>query len=87
MQMRSYSRKKSIFRREIVENFLVSNGKKIFSSRYVDLKFFKRVLSDEVLSGLSFGSTETGLACQLFFRKNDLSSSFEKFSLFHEIST
>ena len=69
MQMKTYSRKKAIFRQEIVENFLVSIGKKIFSPRYVDLKFFKRVLSDAVLSELSFGAIETGLACQIIFQK------------------
>ena len=43
--------------------------KKFFSPCYVDAKFLKRVLSDAVLSELSFGGTLTGLACQFILKK------------------
>ena len=67
--MKSYSRKKAIFRREIVENFLVSNRKKFFSPPSVASNFLKRVLSDAVLSELSFGSTFSDVASQFIFEK------------------
>ena len=87
MLMKSYSRIIAIFRREIVENFLVSDRNKIFSPPSLESKFFKRVLSDAVLSKLSFGSLKTGLASQKIFQKIHLKVFFAKFSLFHEIST